>query len=144
MLDATNQPGPGAPHGDAHPLDIAAMRGAILGEGLDAIAPPEVRELLSSLGEPLSTSILFAIRSTGCRIRRDTDIAPPNHPTPHQMRVAALVARGKTNKEIAREMDVVESTVKLHVKALCRKLGVSNRVQLAVWYWAQQGQRDKS
>ena len=42
------------------------------------------------------------------------------------------LALGKSNKEIARDLDVAETTVKLHVKTLYRKLGVANRTQAAL------------
>lgn len=40
---------------------------------------------------------------------------------------------GYSNKVIARELDVCEATVKVHVKAILRKLEVSNRTQAAIW-----------
>ncbi|MBB4303171.1 DNA-binding NarL/FixJ family response regulator [Rhodobium orientis] len=40
--------------------------------------------------------------------------------------------RGASNKEIARELDLQEVTVKLHVKTLCRKLDARNRTQAAM------------
>lgn len=40
--------------------------------------------------------------------------------------------RGASNKEIARELDLQEVTIKLHVKTLCRKLGAKNRTQAAM------------
>ena len=39
---------------------------------------------------------------------------------------------GKANTEIARDLDLQEPTIKLHVKTLCRKLGVRNRTQAAL------------
>lgn len=42
------------------------------------------------------------------------------------------LAKGKANKEIARDLEVAETTVKLHVKTLYRKLGVANRTQAAL------------
>lgn len=42
------------------------------------------------------------------------------------------LSRGKSNKEIARDLEVQETTVKLHVKTLYRKLGVANRTQAAI------------
>ena len=39
---------------------------------------------------------------------------------------------GKANKEIARDLDLQEVTIKLHVKTLCRKLGAKNRTQAAM------------
>jgi two-component system nitrate/nitrite response regulator NarL len=42
------------------------------------------------------------------------------------------ITRGASNKEIAREHGIVESTVKIHVQHILRKLGVSSRVHAAV------------
>jgi DNA-binding NarL/FixJ family response regulator len=49
--------------------------------------------------------------------------------TARELEVLRLVARGRQNKEIARDLAVTERTVKFHLSALMRKLGVSNRVE---------------
>lgn len=49
--------------------------------------------------------------------------------TPRQLAVLALLEKGMSNKAIARELDIGEITVKAHVSAILRKLGVDNRVQ---------------
>jgi two-component system, NarL family, nitrate/nitrite response regulator NarL len=49
--------------------------------------------------------------------------------TPRQREIAVLLAAGKSNKEIGRELSVFEGTVKLHVKCILRKLGVRNRTE---------------
>ena len=41
--------------------------------------------------------------------------------------------KGMANKVIARQFDICEATVKVHVKAILRKLGVENRTQAATW-----------
>ncbi len=46
-----------------------------------------------------------------------------------ELEVLALVAAGKTNQEIARELFVALSTVKTHVKSIYGKLNVRNRTQ---------------
>jgi DNA-binding NarL/FixJ family response regulator len=49
--------------------------------------------------------------------------------SPAQMRVLAALAKGHLNKQIAADLDLSEATVKAHMTAVFRKLGVSNRVQ---------------
>ena len=46
--------------------------------------------------------------------------------------VLTLIAQGDSNKVIARTMDIAETTVKIHVQHILRKLGVSSRVHAAV------------
>jgi DNA-binding NarL/FixJ family response regulator len=52
--------------------------------------------------------------------------------TPRQTEVLTLLAQGQSNKEIARNLGMPESTVKVHVKAILQKLGVKNRTQAAI------------
>lgn len=52
--------------------------------------------------------------------------------TSRQMHVLRLLARGLSNKQIARELEISEITVKAHVSLILRKLGVSNRTQAAI------------
>ena len=49
-----------------------------------------------------------------------------------EMQVLSGLVRGLANKEIAREIDLQEVTIKLHVKTLCRKLDAKNRTQAAI------------
>ncbi|MGQ9677601.1 MAG: response regulator [Chloroflexota bacterium] len=53
--------------------------------------------------------------------------------TDRELAVLRLVADGKANKEIARALKVTERTVEFHVSNLLSKLGVSSRVEAAVW-----------
>ena len=52
--------------------------------------------------------------------------------SPREQEVLRQIARGASNKEIARALDIAETTVKIHVQHILRKLGVSSRVQAAV------------
>jgi two-component system nitrate/nitrite response regulator NarL len=47
--------------------------------------------------------------------------------------ILALIARGDSNKLIARELDIAETTVKVHVQHIFRKLNLTSRVQVAVY-----------
>jgi len=60
--------------------------------------------------------------------------AQPLEPlTEREEQVLAAVARGRSNDEIARERYITLSTVKSHVGSLMAKLGVRNRVEIAIW-----------
>lgn len=52
--------------------------------------------------------------------------------TDKELFVLRLAADGLTNKEVARDMDVSEVTVKMHMRAICRKLNARNRAHAAV------------
>jgi DNA-binding NarL/FixJ family response regulator len=52
--------------------------------------------------------------------------------TPQQFRVMTMIAEGLLNKQIAWELGVSEATVKAHMTAIMRKLGVNNRTQVAL------------
>ncbi|PTY06113.1 DNA-binding response regulator [Opitutaceae bacterium EW11] len=52
--------------------------------------------------------------------------------SPRELEVLQLVAKGRSNKEIASELKVVEGTIKIHVTNLLAKLGVSDRTQALI------------
>jgi DNA-binding NarL/FixJ family response regulator len=51
--------------------------------------------------------------------------------TPRQRDVLACILRGRSNKEVARELDIAEGTVKIHLAALFVQFGARNRTELA-------------
>ncbi len=52
--------------------------------------------------------------------------------TPRELEILCLLAEGQSNKVIARNLGISDGTVKLHVKAILRKLSVHSRVEAAV------------
>ena len=67
----------------------------------------------------------------------NTDDATADNPlaeklTERELQVLNGLCRGLANKEIARELDLQEVTIKLHVKTLCRKLDAKNRTHAAM------------
>ena len=62
--------------------------------------------------------------------------SPPDDPlTERELDVVRLVARGRTNQEVAAELFVSLSTVKTHLGSIQTKLRVRNRVEIAAWAW---------
>lgn len=69
---------------------------------------------------------------------RDTGKAPllaADHEklSPREREILGFLARGASNKEIARALDLAESTVKIHIQGILKKLGMTSRVQAAVY-----------
>jgi len=52
--------------------------------------------------------------------------------TPRELQMLEGLMKGKSNKEIARDLELTEPTIKLHMKTLYRKIGASNRTQAAL------------
>jgi len=69
-------------------------------------------------------------------VQGDTNVADEEGPfselTPREMEILCLLAEGQSNKLIARNLGISDGTVKLHVKAILRKLGIHSRVEAAV------------
>lgn len=53
--------------------------------------------------------------------------------SPREMCILNLLTDGASNKQIARKLDIAESTVKVHIKTILRKIQVKNRTQAAIW-----------
>jgi len=62
----------------------------------------------------------------------EQDDSPFDELTPRESEILGLLAEGQSNKTIARNLGISDGTVKLHVKAILRKLGVHSRVEAAV------------
>ncbi|WP_313025251.1 response regulator transcription factor [Mobilicoccus sp.] len=101
---------------DAGPeLLVQAIHAAADGDAL--IAPNVTRRLLAAFAD-----------------RAPTGPSQPVDPlTEREEEVLALVARGRTNVEIAAELFIGLSTVKSHIASLMAKLGARNRVEIALW-----------
>jgi two-component system nitrate/nitrite response regulator NarL len=50
-----------------------------------------------------------------------------------EIEILTCLMRGESNKGIAKKLDVTEATIKVHVKAILRKIGAANRTQAAMW-----------
>jgi predicted ATPase/DNA-binding CsgD family transcriptional regulator len=94
-------------------------------EGALALRLTTTLEQLSALREQsLEGAVPLAARGT-CAAER----AQPTILSPREQEVLQLVARGRSNKQIARTIIVGETTVKSHITSIFNKLGVDNRAQ---------------
>jgi two-component system nitrate/nitrite response regulator NarL len=66
----------------------------------------------------------------------DEPVVPPPSPlaalSPREHEILRGISKGLSNKEIGRDLGIAETTVKIHVQSILRKLGVSTRVHAAV------------
>lgn len=86
------------------------------------------------LSETLTEVLATAIRKPASRQQADL-----NNLTNREYEILTLIAKGMSNKVIARELGISDGTVKVHVKHLLKKLGLRSRVEAAVWIVSQQG-----
>lgn len=61
-----------------------------------------------------------------------------------EVQILCCLADGYSNKQVARELDITEATVKVHVKTVLRKLHLMNRTQAAIWAVQNGFMRDQS
>ena len=114
----------------------AGARGFLLKDAEPDLLAEAVR--VAARGDALLAPSVTARLLTTFARGRSGRAAPPLEPlTAREESVVDLVARGRTNAEIAEELFVSVSTVKTHVGALMDKLPARNRVEIALWAYAQ-------
>ena len=65
-------------------------------------------------------------------VAASTESSPLSPLSPRELEILRAIARGESNKVIARQLGIAETTVKIHVQHVLRKLNVASRVQAAV------------
>jgi DNA-binding NarL/FixJ family response regulator len=65
-----------------------------------------------------------------------------NIPNERELRIIELVAQGLKNSEIARAIGTTEFVVKNHIRAIYDKLGLWNRVEIALWYESRKQRKE--
>jgi two-component system nitrate/nitrite response regulator NarL len=88
---------------------------------------------LAILGENLFLATGEAVGAMKPVIRSPKQTEVSSHLSPRETEILSFIKKGFPNKLSARELDVAEATVKVHVKSLLRKIDVGNRTQAAIW-----------
>jgi len=81
------------------------------------------------LSEDLTEVLAKAFRDSSGKDKGDGY----NSLTRREKEILKMIAEGLSNKMIGRQLNIVEATVKVHVKHLLKKLGLRSRVEAAVW-----------
>ncbi|EJN02098.1 response regulator transcription factor [Phyllobacterium sp. YR531] len=105
----------------------AAMKSGANGFIGKAVPPQEMAEAIKVI---LGGNNLIKRSMPGLTLQKDAGF-PRFNLTPRQVEVLGLIVRGKSNKEIGRELNISPFTVSIHVSALLRLLGVESRAAAA-------------
>ena len=116
--------------------DFAFGYGMGISAVLDEAASPD--QLLASLDAAVRGDLYVAgsiLKKRGSQYSEMVydDASPPDRLSEREMEVLSLVARGFTNKAIAKSLYISEKTVKNHLYSIFRKIGVSDRTKAALY-----------
>jgi two-component system nitrate/nitrite response regulator NarL len=125
----------------------AALRGGARGYLLktmdsDMLASAILRTMAgeSVVSPELTGKLISALRAqpgpaqaVAADARQGAEVDPIHSLSPRESEILAHIARGASNKEVARELGIAEATVKIHVQHILRKLNLTSRVQAAVY-----------
>ncbi len=118
---------------------VEALRGGARGYLLKDIEPDDLvvalREILAgktAVAPELAPVLARFVRGEDGDLREGKPDNPFSELTPREYEILTLLAEGQSNKVIARNLGISDGTVKLHVKAILRKLNVSSRITAAV------------
>ena len=117
----------------------AALRAGACGYLLKTADNQELTQAIERAARGVSSFSAEMAGKLATAFRHEAEAAaevPPPDPfatlSPREREIVELIARGDSNKLIARELGIAETTVKIHVQHLLRKLDLDSRVQAAV------------
>ena len=110
---------------------VKSLELVMLGE--DIVCSRTLASSLSTGGNGAACDGTIApARRVGAQASEPSDPDAPRL-SPREIRVLKCLVQGDSNKRIARKIDIAESTVKVHIKTILRKIRVENRTKAAVW-----------
>jgi DNA-binding NarL/FixJ family response regulator len=108
---------------------IKSMELVMMGETI--FPPPFLSFVLGPEGDHLGEAVPSEKKNQAILVTAENIFAPQL--SAREKSILRCLVEGDSNKCIARKMDIAEATVKVHVKAILRKIGVQNRTQAAIW-----------
>ena len=118
---------------------VGALRNGAQGYLLKDMEPDDLvvalRDIIAGktvVAPDLATVLARAVQSDGQVEEEEEKNDPFAVLTPREFEILTLLAEGQSNKVIARNLGISDGTVKLHVKAILRKLNISSRITAAV------------
>jgi len=115
---------------------IKSLRSGAQGYLLKDMEPDELVSALRDIENGKNVVAQDLTDALARMVQGDTKVPDEEGPfsdlTPREMEILCLLAEGQSNKLIARNLGISDGTVKLHVKAILRKLGIHSRVEAAV------------
>lgn len=114
---------------------VAALRGGVDGYLLKDMEPEAMLEALQAVaaGRVVIPQQLNHLLAAALRSESRPQSMGAAGLTEQETRILEKIAEGLSNKQIGRELDIAEGTVKVHVKHILRKLDLRSRVEAAVW-----------
>jgi two-component system nitrate/nitrite response regulator NarL len=106
----------------------AAWRAGAAGVVYRTVSGPELAAVVTAV----AAGAVALQPEVAADLRPEATGEPPEGLTPREAEVLALLARGNSNREIARALGIRESTVKFHVNAVMAKLGAGSRTEAVV------------
>lgn len=118
---------------------VSALKRGADGYLLKDMEPEELIVALkeAASGKMVVSPTLTSVLAESLRDNQTQDDAAIMALTPRETDILELISQGLSNKMIARKLDIAESTVKVHVKHLLKKLNLKSRVEAAVWVLQQ-------
>lgn len=114
---------------------LGAVRAGAKGYLLKDSEPDEILQKLrlAARGHTVFTEPLMDLLLGVMRGGKPTTPANTDCLTTRERQILELIAGGQSNKHIARELNISDGTVKVHVKNILRKLNLRSRLEAAVW-----------
>lgn len=114
---------------------VSALKRGADGYLLKDMEPEELLKALqqAAAGQMVLSDTLMPVLASSLRSHRVTPERDISQLTPRERDILRLIAQGLSNKMIARRLDITESTVKVHVKHMLKKMKLKSRVEAAVW-----------